>query len=126
MYTIIPGAIGCIVGAGLFGTVRGFICSYIGISAGSIIAYFLSRHFGISFVKQLFSEKRYASCMRFINRWSKSYAVFLWIAICSPIAPDDFLCYFTGLTEMKPKKFVLIILTAKIWTILGYSLIFGR
>ena len=126
IYGIIPGAIGCIVGAGLFGTVKGFICSYIGICAGSIFAFLLSRRFGVSIIQKMFKEKRYNSCIRWMEKWHKSYPVFLWIAICLPISPDDFLCYFTGLTTMSFKKFVIILLTAKIWTILGYSLIFGN
>ena len=63
--------------------------------------------------------------MRWLEKQKKSYPVFLWIAIFLPISPDDFLCYFTGLTEMKFKKFALIILTSKPFTIIVYGLIFG-
>lgn len=126
VYTVIPGALGCIVGATLFGTLKGFICSYIGICCGSMLAFFLSRKFGISFVKQLVGEKKYDRCIRWMNRKKKSYPVFLWLAITFPFSPDDFLCYFSGLTNISYRKFLLIILTAKPWTILGYSLIFGH
>ncbi len=126
LYAIVPGWIGCIVGAGLFGSLGGFICSYAGICLGSIIAFCLSRQFGVSIVRQVFSEKRWNSCLRWMKRWNKRYSVFLWFAILIPISPDDFLCYFTGLTTMSFKKFVLIILTAKPLVILIYSLIFGN
>lgn len=36
---VLPGFMGCIVGAALFGAAGGFWVNYIGISAGSIIAY---------------------------------------------------------------------------------------
>lgn len=126
IYAIIPGAIGCIVGAGLFGTVGGFICNYIGICAGSMITFLLSKKLGIKMMRLIFSEKKFNSYIKWMNKYRKSYGVFLWIAILIPISPDDFLCYFSGLTDMKFKKFAMIILTAKPWAILGYSLIFGN
>ncbi len=125
LYAIIPGALGCTVGAGLFGWLPAFICNYIGICSGSILAFLISRRFGDKFMRLIFSEKKYNSCIRWMKKWHKSYSIFLWIAIFLPISPDDFLCYFTGLTKMKVKRFLIIILTAKPWTILAYSLIFG-
>ncbi|WP_191014397.1 TVP38/TMEM64 family protein [Treponema zioleckii] len=125
LYAIIPGTIGCIAGAGLFGTIPGFICNYIGICSGSILAFLISRKFGDSMMRLVFSEKRYNQCLKWMQKWHKSYSIFLWIAILLPISPDDFLCYFTGLTKMKFKRFLIIILTSKPLTILVYSLIFG-
>ena len=126
IYAVIPGTIGYIVGPSLFGTILGILTNYIGICAGSFIAFWLSRYFGVSIMKQIFSEKRYNKCIRWMEKWHKSYPVFLWIAILIPISPDDFLCYFSGLTEMKFKKFAVIILTSKPWFIIIYSLIFGN
>lgn len=126
IYAVIPGAIGCIAGASVLGTVKGFICNYIGICIGSIAAFFISRKFGETFMRQIFSKKQYESGMKWMKKLHNSYSVFFWIAICSPIAPDDFLCYFTGLTTMSNRRFLILLLTAKIWTILGYSLIFGN
>ena len=125
VYTVIPGALGCIVGATLFGTVKGFICSYIGICAGSMLAFTLSRKYGVSFVSSLMGEKHYNKCIKWLNRNRKSYPLFLWLAITFPFSPDDFLCYFSGLTSLSYKKFLIILLTSKPWAILGYSLIFG-
>ena len=36
---VLPGYLGCAAGAVAFGSMSGFWCNYIGISAGSIIAY---------------------------------------------------------------------------------------
>lgn len=126
IYAVFPSTLGCIVGPALFGTWTGIICNYIGICTGSFAAFALSRKFGVSLVKQLFSEKRYEKSMKRMERWQNKYPVFLWVAILSPIAPDDFLCYFTGLTTMSFKRFAIIILTAKPFTIIVYGLIFGR
>ena len=40
---VLPGFLGCAVGAVLFGSMGGFWCNYIGISAGSIIAFLLAK-----------------------------------------------------------------------------------
>jgi len=126
IYAVIPSTLGCIVGPALFGTWTGIICNYVGICLGSFVAFWLSRKFGITLVKQIFSEKHYQKSLKKMEKWHKSYPVFLWIAIMLPISPDDFLCYFTGLTQMKFKKFAIIILTSKPFTIIVYGLIFGN
>ena len=126
VYAVIPSTLGCIVGPALFGTWKGILCNYIGICSGSFLAFALSRKFGITLVKQIFSEKKYQKGLRKMEKWKNSYPVFLWVAILLPISPDDFLCYFTGLTDMKFKKFAIIILTSKPFTIITYGLIFGN
>ncbi len=121
---VLPGYLGCAAGAVAFGTGIGFLCNYIGISAGSIAAYFIAKRFGKDVVLTLFSVKQY-------RRWSerirkkKSYDRFLFVATLLPLFPDDFLCYFSGLIKMNSKRFIRIILLGKPWCILGYSIVFG-
>ncbi len=121
---IVPGYLGCAAGAISFGPWIGFICNYIGISAGSIAAYYLARKFGVDLVISLFSEKFY---LKWKNRIAgkKSYDVFLFAATVLPLFPDDFLCYFSGLVHMDSKKFIWIIIFGKPWCIIAYSIIFG-
>lgn len=121
---ILPGFLGCIVGAGLFGAAGGFWCNYIGISAGSIIAFLLARQFGVGLVKLMLPLDKYTSFVSWVNN-KRSYTAVLFAAILLPLAPDDFLCYFSGLTGMSAKKFIWIILAAKPWCILGYSIFFA-
>lgn len=121
---ILPGYLGCAAGAIAFGSATGFWCNYVGISIGSIIAYFLARKFGIDIVLTMFSKKFYDKWSRRIEK-SKSYGVFLFFATLLPLFPDDFLCYFSGLIKMNRRKFIGIILLGKPWCILAYSLIFG-
>lgn len=120
---VLPGFLGCIVGAGMFGAAGAFWCNYIGISAGSIIAFFLARRFGTGLVRKMVPMEKYQSYVDWVNR-KKSYTAVLSLAILLPLAPDDFLCYFSGLTGMSATRFVWIILLAKPWCILGYSLFF--
>lgn len=121
---VLPGFLGCAVGAALFGPAAGFACNYIGICTGSIIAYFLAHHYGVGLVKSLFKEEKYAKWEKWIGKW-KCYPLILFVVTLLPLFPDDFFCYFSGLTPMRARRFIWIILLGKPWCILGYSLIFG-
>ncbi len=121
---ICPSFTGCVVGAALFGAAGGFWTNYIGISAGSIAAYALAKRFGVQLVNKMIPMQKYEACIEKINR-SKSYPKLLFIAILLPMAPDNFLCYFSGLVNMPAKKFVTIIIAAKPWCILFYSIFFA-
>lgn len=125
VFPVLPGFLGCIVGASMFGAAGGFWCNYIGISVGSIIAFFLARRYGTSIVKRIFSAEKYDKYAAWIMK-KKSYTIILFLAILLPLAPDDFLCYFTGLTKMSAKKFIGIIILAKPWCILVYCLFFDH
>lgn len=121
---VLPGYLGCAAGAVAFGSVTGFWCNYIGISAGSVIAYFLARKYGIDIVLAMFPKKQYEKWSKRIEK-SKSYDAFLFVATLLPLFPDDFLCYFSGLIKMDSKKFIWIIILGKPWCILAYSIGFG-
>lgn len=121
---VLPGYLGCAAGAVAFGSMKGFWCNYIGISVGSIIAYFLARKYGIDIVLTMFPKKQYDKWSVRLNK-SRRYALFLFAATLLPLFPDDFLCYFSGLIKMNSKKFIWIIILGKPWCILAYSLIFG-
>lgn len=122
---ICPSLMGFVAGAALFGAAGGFWANYIGVCAGSIFAYVLAKRFGIAFVKKMIPMHKYESYIERINR-SKSYPKLLFLAILLPLAPDNFLCYFSGLINMPAKRFVSIILIAKPWCILFYSILFAN
>lgn len=122
---ILPGWLGCIVGASMFGAAEGFWCNYIGISLGSIVAYFLARKYGITLVEKMVSIERHQKFVNWVQK-KKSYTIILILAILLPLAPDDFLCYFSGLTKMSSRKFIWTIILAKPWCILAYSLVFAN
>lgn len=121
---VLPGFLGCFVGASMFGTLGGFLINYIGISTGSILAYWLARRFGAEFVQKMVPMEKYEGWVKRINE-SKSYTLMLFLAILLPLAPDDFLCYFSGLTSVSARKFTWIILLGKPWCILMYCVLFA-
>lgn len=121
---VLPSGLGYVAGVFLFGTWGGFLCNYIGITVGSIAAYFLGKKFGLELILLLFSEKQY---LKWRNRiaGSKYYNTFLFIMTLLPLFPDDFLCYFSGMMKSDEKKFIWIMILGKPWCILAYSLGLG-
>ncbi len=121
---VLPGFFGCIVGAILFGWMGGLWCNYIGISAGSMIAFLLARKYGSELVGKMFPGKKYEKWSKWMAD-SKSYTAVLFLGMVLPLFPDDFFCYFTGLTKMSTRKFAAIIVFGKPWCILVYSIVFS-
>lgn len=121
---VLPGFLGCIVGAVMFGWMGGFWCNYIGISVGSILAFLIARKFGKEIVDRMFPGKRYEKWTEWAAK-SKSYTAVLVLGMVLPLFPDDFFCYFTGITKMTIRKFAAIIVLGKPWCILAYSIFFA-
>ncbi|RDW22481.1 hypothetical protein CWR48_00970 [Oceanobacillus arenosus] len=121
IFPILPGAIGCVAGVIIFGPWMGFLYNYVGICMGSILVFILSRKYGVLLVKSLIKEKTYEKYTGWIEKGNKFEKIFA-CAIFFPVAPDDILCYIAGLTKMKFKKFVTIILLGKPLTIAVYSI----
>lgn len=118
---IIPGGISCAVGVLVFGPFYGFIYNYISISAASICVFLLSRRYGMPLMRKLFKQQTIEKYEEWLDKGNK-FDIFFALAILMPVAPDDFLCYFAGLTKMSLKKFIGIIILCKPITILAYSL----
>ncbi len=121
VFPILPGGIGCLVGVLLFGAWRGFLYNYLGICMGSVLAFIIAKSYGKAILHRLFSEKlidRYERWTSEEGRFAKLFAV----AIFLPLAPDDFLCYLAGTTEMPLSKFTIIILLGKPLAIALYSM----
>ena len=120
VFPIIPGGGSCLIGVIVFGPLKGFIYNYIGLTIGSIIVFCLSRKYGLTLVAKIFSKKTILKYQKYLN-YKNYYKLFLW-GILLPGAPDDLLCYLSGLTNITYKKFVSIIITCKPLTLIGYSI----
>ena len=118
---VLPGGLGCLVGVLLFGPYWGFLYNYVGICAGSLAAFAVARSCGKPLLAMLFSEKM----MEKYGRWAEErdrFARLFALAIFLPVAPDDFLCYLAGTTEMSWRRYTAIILLGKPFAIALYSL----
>jgi len=120
VFPVIPGGASCLAGVLAFGPVLGFVYNYLGLVIGSIIAFNLSRKYGLKLIKKLFSEETINKYLDYI-RTNKFDKVFF-LGIFLPGFPDDLLCYVAGVSKMSFKKFLIIILLGKPLALLFYSL----
>jgi len=119
---IIPASLGSVAGILIFGTLKGLLYNYIGNCTGSIIVFLLSRKYGKDFVRKIIGAKNFEKFLKYIDDEKIKFDRFFTYAIFFPVAPDDILCYIAGLTKMKFKKFVGIILLGKPTSIAIYSI----
>ena len=72
IFPVIPGGASCLAGTLAFGPIEVFIYNYVGLTLGSIIAYMLSRNFGLPLIRKLFKEETINKYLKYI-RTKKQY-----------------------------------------------------
>lgn len=117
---VVPGGASCLAGVLAFGPMLGFIYNYLGLTIGSLIAFYLSKKYGLTIVRKLFKEETIQKYLHYIQN-NKFNKIFFW-GIFLPGLPDDLLCYIAGLSKMTYKKFIFIILIGKPLALLMYSI----
>ena len=117
---IVPGGISCLVGVLLFGPVWGFLYNYVGICAGSVLAFQIARKFGMPAVERAAGSQKIGRYLKWMENgvFDRLFAA----AIFFPAAPDDLLCFLAGVTKMRFRRFLAIILLGKPLSIALYSL----
>ena len=120
IFPVIPGGASCLAGVLAFGPILGFIYNYIGLSIGSCVAFYLSRTYGIKLVRKLFKKETVDKYLKYVrnNKFDKIFIVGIFL----PGLPDDLLCYIAGISNMKFKKFITIILLGKPLALVLYSI----
>ena len=108
----------------IFGVIEGTIFCLIGIVIGTAIVYFLVKRFGRRVISVFFKEDQIKKLDN-IKPSKLSYVVFLLSLI--PGTPKDLLTYFYGLTNIKISNLLLIVLFARIPSVItsvlaGYHL----
>ncbi|MDR1193248.1 MAG: TVP38/TMEM64 family protein [Peptococcaceae bacterium] len=118
---IIPGGLGCLAGVLIFGPLWGCVYNYVGIVTGSVINFLLARRYGKPFVRSVVPPKIYSKYIGWLDRES-AFDKWFALAIFLPFAPDDYLCLVAGMTPMRLRKFLAIIVLCKPGAIIVYSL----
>lgn len=108
---IIPGEIVQIAGGYAFGTFFGTLYSVLGIFLGTLIVFFATRLVGYSLVRALVPPGRLEKLAFLINSPKSEIAMFVLFLI--PGVPKDTLVYISGLTPIKPWRFLLICTVAR-------------
>lgn len=117
---IIPGGVSCMVGVLLFGPWQGFFLNYLGMVIGSLINFFLARVYGKPFLHMTVKDATYDKYIGWIDR-GKKFDILFALAIVVPFMPDDFLCMLAGISKMSLRKFLLIILLGRPFSLFAYS-----
>ena len=118
---IIPGGVSCAISVIVFGPVYGFLYNYIGIVIGSTINFLLAKQYGKPFILKIVSIDTYEKYVSWTEKGMK-FDILFTLAILFPGAPDDLLCLIAGLTPMSLKKFILILLLTKPFSLAIYSI----
>lgn len=119
VFPVIPGGASCLAGVLAFGSVFGFVYNYIGLVIGSLIAFYLSKKYGLNLIRKIFKEETIQKYLKYIN--DSRFDTIFFLCIFIPGLPDDIMCYIAGLSKMNYKTFLISILIGKPLALLLYS-----
>ncbi len=105
VFAPVPGEITGFVGGFLFGNIKGALLSTLGLTIGSLLAFAVTRRFGLKFVEKVV-KKRYIDKFNFFVTHKGLYITFVLFLI--PGFPKDSLCYLLGLTHMRLVDFIFM------------------
>lgn len=95
-----------------FGAVQGTLLCLFAAAVGSMLVFFLVRKYGTRLVEVFFSAEKLRS-LRFLQETSKRDIIFF-IIFTIPGTPKDLLCYFAGITKMRPGVWLFICTVGRI------------
>jgi len=105
IFAPIPGEATGFIGGYLFGTVKGFLYSSIGLAIGSWLNFIIGRFLGKQYVRKMIPPKH----LERFDTLIKHQGIFvLFLLFVFPGFPKDYLCLFLGLTAIPIKAFLLL------------------
>lgn len=112
LVALIPGEPIELMAGYMFGAVEGTLLAMTGILLGSLVIFLLVRKLGVKLV-QVFFKDRQIKRLAFLKNPKKSM-VLTFVLMTVPGTPKDLLSYFVGLTPVKLWQWLLIVLVARI------------
>jgi len=106
LFVVLPGDVLNFTGGYVYGIPIGFSAAMLGIMAGTISAFQISKVLGAEFVSKLIAEDRLKKIGGLLN--SRSGALGILIICLLPFIPKDLLVYIAGLTPIKASRFFLL------------------
>lgn len=124
MIPILPLSVFVAVNIFTYGQLIGFIVSYLGTSAGCIVAYYLCRKFNDHFEKKYKGNKKVKEIKKKLKNIKLPTLV---VILAIPFTPAFAINIAAGLTRYDFKKFLVAIIIGKIpmiyfWSFIGSSL----
>lgn len=106
----LPSTITTLAGIALFGVAKTVLYSSIGIIAGSMLAFYLGRTFGIKLIVWMCGARMFRKYRTLLKGKD---TVLLYAMFLLPFFPDDLLCLLAGLGTMSYKSFFVMMLIAR-------------
>jgi len=105
VFAPVPGEITGFVGGLLFGNVKGVILSTIGLTLGSLIAFSITRIFGLKLVEKIVKKEYIDKFNDFVTHKGLNITFILFLL---PGFPKDSLCYLLGLSHIRLADFIFM------------------
>ncbi|MBU1181415.1 MAG: VTT domain-containing protein [Proteobacteria bacterium] len=105
IFAPIPGEATGFIGGYLFGAVKGFILSTIGLTAGSWINFIIGRFLGKRYIRKIIPSD---SLQKFDTVLKHQGIFVIIILFIFPGFPKDYLCLFLGISSIPVKVFLII------------------
>ncbi len=106
----VPGSVAVGVGVAMFGPFKCAVYGFIGIAAGSLLAFLIGRKIGYKAVCWIVGQES-------LDKWleklkGKDYLI-LSIMFLLPMFPDDILCFVAGLSSMTWKYYFVMVMATR-------------
>ena len=106
----VPGPAVALAGGYLFGWLGGTVYTMLGVTIGSVAAFLIARRWGRAYAERVFALD---TTERFDDLVAAHGDVVLFLAFLVPGLPDDVLCFLAGLTTIRLRRFVLLVVVAR-------------
>ncbi len=103
-----------------FGVIEGTLLCLIGITVGSIVVFWIVRRFGTRAINFFFARHD-TQKLNFLHEKRKLNSL-VFILMLIPGTPKDLISYFVGLTDIKFSTWVLIVVIARIPSVITSTL----
>ncbi|MDS0294052.1 TVP38/TMEM64 family protein [Halogeometricum luteum] len=113
IFAPIPGQALGVVGGYLFGVAAGTAYSMLGVLAGSAVVFALARRYGRPFVERVVAD----DVLDRFDAFAESHGVVgLFVVFLLPTFPDDAVCALAGLTGIRLRTFLALVLVGRLPT----------
>ena len=118
MLAPIPGQLLAGVGGYLFGAWLGAGYSMVGVVIGSTVVFLASRRFGRSYAERVIEQSALRRWDAFVDRGGVPA---LFVCFLLPTFPDDLLCFVAGLTGLRLRRFLALVVVGRTPTFLAVA-----
>ncbi|MDA3815724.1 MAG: VTT domain-containing protein [Patescibacteria group bacterium] len=102
----IPGFVISLTAGFLFGSIAGSICVYLGNIIGTMLVFWFARKFGKPVVERFIKKEKLVKYEKIVSK-RENFLLFFYFL---PILPIDIVTAVFGLSRIKIKKFLIIVL----------------